>query len=454
MKNKDIILFVGSLVEARKTRKIIDEYGKTQKRKFRIALIYDKRKNKISSAAKEIADIVLPCVLTSDKSITQAIKPYTDELYAATCRGDVNIPYFQKVIPHIPYVRTATVTSLSWATNKLAMRKRFEAYDSSITPPFMVVHDSQKATLKEIESKVGFPLVVKPNGLEASVLVNVCYHHEELQKTLRTVFRKIGALHKKSGGRGEPTVLVEQLMEGQMYSIDAYINSRGTAHFCPPVHVKTGSEIGFDDFFGYRRITPTQLSKESIAAAEESSFKALRALGLRSTTAHIELLKTEAGWKIIEVGPRMGGFRGKMYKKSFNIDHILNDIRIHIPEKPVIPKKVLGYTAVMQFFAKKEGSLSKLTGIKKAQELKSFDAITIKKKIGDRCLYAKNGGKSVFDVILFNKDRSNLLADIRRLEQMIEIETTTNNVKAAPRIKEVPSKTPAKGKKKVVKKKK
>ena len=65
----------------------------------------------------------------------------------------------------------------------------------------------------------------------------------------------------------------------------------------------------------------------------------------------------------------------------------------------------------------------KLTGIKKTRELKSFDSIVIKKKIGDRCLFAKNGGKGVFDITFFNKDRSKLLADIRRLEQTINIET-------------------------------
>ena len=78
----------------------------------------------------------------------------------------------------------------------------------------------------------------------------------------------------------------------------------------------------------------------------------------------------------------------------------------------------------MKFFAKDEGFLDKLTGIKKIQELKSFKKIYINKSIGDTCQYAKNGGSSVFDLIMFNKDRSNLLADIRRVEQTIKIETS------------------------------
>jgi len=45
------------------------------------------------------------------------------------------------------------------------------------------------------------------------------------------------------------------------------------------------------------------------------------------------------------------------------------------------------------------------------------------------CRFAKHGGKSVFNVILFNKDRSKLLADKRRIEKMIEIVTTKTKKK-------------------------
>ena len=77
----------------------------------------------------------------------------------------------------------------------------------------------------------------------------------------------------------------------------------------------------------------------------------------------------------------------------------------------------------MKFFPLKEGTLTSIKGLKKAQLLESFRSITVNKKIGDHCLYAKNGGLSVFNIILFNKDRSELLADIRRLEQAVEMIT-------------------------------
>jgi len=425
-KERDIILFVGYV--AKNLVESIKKYSKKEKRKWKIGVIYDIKninpKSKKDLQNRDDLDFILSCDMSSHTKILKTILPYQEKILAVTCRSDRYIPSFEKLIPHLPYLRTPTTESLKWSTDKILMRRMLFLHDKKITPSYTVVHDAKKASIKKIEEKVGFPLVVKPAGLGASLLVSICYHKEELEKVLKLTFKKINGVYKKMGGRGESaSVLVEQFMEGETYSVDVYVNSRGKVYFCPFVHVKTGKSIGFDDFFGYQQLTPTLLKPSKIKNAQEVSEKAVHALGLRSSSAHIELVKTEAGWKIIELGPRIGGFRYEMYKYSYGIDHVLNDIKIHIPEKPTIPKRIKGYTAVMKFFAKKEGVLTKLTGIKKALELKSFKNINVNKKIGDECKYAKNGGSSVFNIKLFNKNRSDLLADIRRLEQMIEIVT-------------------------------
>jgi biotin carboxylase len=416
---KNIILHIGGLWKI--TVDAVRKYEKKEKRKFRLAVIYDSKKFK--KAAVKGADLVLSCDFSSPNAITKVLLPYQEQLLAVTCKSETFTPYFQKIIPHVPYLRTPERMSLHWATDKIAMRNRFALYDKNITPKYTVVNNAKKESIKKVEDEVGYPIVVKPTGLDSSLLVSICFHKEELAKVLKTTFRKINSLHKKVNGRGEPNILVEQFMDGEMYSVDAYVNGRGKVIFCPFVHIKTGRSVGFDDFFGYRRITPVMLKKHKIEQGEKVSERAVHALGLRNTTVHIELMKTEDGWKVIEVGPRVGGFRPKMYELSFGINHTINDILIRIPERPVIPKKIKGYTAVMQFFAKKEGKLTKLTGIKKLEELKSFKDVKINKKLGDMCRFAKNGGKSVFNITLFNKNRSDLLADIRRLEQMIEIVT-------------------------------
>jgi len=420
--NKNIILVVGE-IPPKSVGETLVEFNKQEDNKYRLALMYDKEpEREIKKGLEGMFDILLPVNFDSPKSITEALKPYEQELRAVTCRAEAKIPFFQKVIPHVPYLKTPTVASLEWSTDKVQMRKRFMEYDKRITPKFKVVKDARKKTLEKIEKDVGFPLVIKPAGLAQSMLVTICYHSEELESNLKRIFRRMNSLYKEVGGRGEPQVLVEQFMEGQMYSTEGFVNSRGKVYFSPMVSVKTGKDIGFDDFFGYQQMTPTLLSKESMADAQEVARKAIHALGLRSSTAHVELMKTEAGWKVIELGPRMGGFRHEMYKLSYGINITANDIYIRIPKIPRLPKRVKGYTAVFKVFAKKEGKITTLKGIKKIKELKSFYSLSQHKKVGDRAVFAKHGGKSIFNLFLFNENRSKLLADIRRMEQLIKIE--------------------------------
>lgn len=418
---KNIILLVGSLPDS--VVKTLKDFKRNHKGQYRLAILKSNTRN-TPETEEELAtfDVILRCNFNSRKSIVKALKPYENDFVGVSCRAESKIPLFAKVVPHLPYLRTPTSESLEWSTNKLEMRRRLAAYDPKITPAFTVVSDTQKKTLKKIEENVGFPLVIKPAGLAQSLLVTICFHQDELEKSLRRVFRKIKPVYKASGGRGEPEVLVEQFMDGEMYSVDAYVDSRGTVYFCPLVHIKTGRAIGFDDFFGYQQLTPTLLSKKSITEAQSVSESAIRALGLRSSTAHVELYKTEQGWKIIELGPRVGGFRDTMYKLSYGIDHTANDIYIRIPKRPLLPRKTLGTSATLKVFAKKEGVISSIKGVKKLSELKSFHHITVNKKVGDRAIFAKNGGKSIFNITFFNKSRSKVLADIRRLEESVVIE--------------------------------
>jgi phosphoribosylamine-glycine ligase len=303
------------------------------------------------------------------------------------------------------------------------MRRRFALYDKTITPKFTMVKQNSKAERKRIIEKVGFPMIVKPANLAQSLLVSICYHEDELEKALRSAFRKIRKIYGENS-RGEiPMMMVEEYMEGTMYSVDAYVNSWGKVYFCPMVRVKTGRDVGHDDFFGYLQMTPTALKKETVERAQTIAAKGIRALGLRNTTAHVELMRLEEEWKIIEIGARVGGFRHRLHQLSCDIDHSLNDVLIHIPKKPVIPKKCKGFAAAMKWYPKREGILTKLKGIKKIQELQSFVEIAVNKKVGDRCYFAKNGGKAVFTVTLYNKERSKLLADIRRVEELVDLQT-------------------------------
>lgn len=416
---RDMILFIGSYLSSQ--QEAMKRLSEVLHKKLVACVLLDVTQTVDIKQRKDIRHVIVTCDLKSKLSIQQALNAYEHRFLAVTCRAERNIPMLKTIIPHVPYLHSPTETSLDWTTDKIKMRQMLRGYDKTIAPKFLIVEDASQETLDRIERVVGFPLMIKPAGLAASLLVTLCYHREELEANLKNTVRKINQTYKKKSGRGEQRILVEEYMEGIMYSIDSYVNQRGIIYHAPLVHVRTGRSIGYDDFFGYMRITPVNIKTHKVDAARRVAEKAIEALNLRSTTCHIELMKTEDGWKVIELGPRIGGFRDEMYRLSYGINHSLNDILIRIPKKPILHKRIRGYTAVLQFYPKRKGRLESLEGVNRVRKLESFERIRINKKLGDMCDFARNGDDPVFDIVLFNKERSKLLADVRRLEQATKI---------------------------------
>jgi len=423
MTQKNIIAYVMSVPAG--AIESIRAYEKAEDKTFRIMLITDSRSSKRNSdRVDDETDLVVPLDFSRPHKVAEALQPYQHELLAITCRSDMHISKFKEVIPHVPYLRTPTTESIEWATDKYDMRRRFELNCGAHNPKFTLIKDNSKKERARIAEKVGFPLIVKPTNLAQSMLVTICYHEEELEKALRSAFRKIRRVYGENGRSQLPKLMAEEYMEGDMYSVDGYVNSRGEVYFCPLVRVKTGMNIGHQDFYNYMHLTPTALKKPTVRQAESVAERGVHALGLKNTSVHVELMKIDDEWKLIEIGARVGGFRHKLHMLSCDIDHSLNDVLIRLPKRPRIPKKCQGYAATLKWYPEREGKITKLKGIKKIQELASFVEMKVNKKVGDRCYFAKNGGTAVFTVTLTNKERSQLLADIRRIEQHVDIQVT------------------------------
>ena len=414
---KNIIVYVMNLNQ----RMVADvrAYEKEHDKTYRVLLLWDtkvKRPERVNEY-----DILVECDFTKPHKLAEALLPYQEELLAITCRSEANIARFAQVIPHVPYLRTPTSESLMWATDKYEMRKRLKLADPKNTPKFTWVKQNTQSERIRVVEKVGFPMIVKPASLAGSLFVTICYHEDELEKALSNLFRRLKKAYKTNKRMEVPKIIAEEYMEGDLYSIDSYVNSRGTVYHCPMVRQKTARDLGKDDFYNYLQITPAALKSTTIEKAHAVVETAIHALGLRSITAHIELMKVDDDWKIVEVGPRCGGARDTLHSLSCDINHTMNDVLVRMPRKPIIPKKCKGFAAYIKYFASKEGKIIETKGIKKIEDLKSFHTIVINKKVGDRSIFARNGGRSVFNLYLYNKNRSELLADIRRLEQMVKV---------------------------------
>ena len=418
--SKNIVLYIGQ--PTREALIAFKELEAHTNKKYRIAFVINKRvKIKHSQLEKEV-DFIYRVDIKNIVSVEKAIMPIIDNVVVVSCRNLWYMPLYAKMISLFPHLVLPTRDSIDATSNKLKMRRKFRRYFPEITPKFASAHGATKEDVAKAKKYVGFPCIVKPASLSASRLISICYHEEELQSNLRKTFRGLKAAYKSSGAMVEPEVIVEEYIEGESYSVDSYIDQTGRIKHLPPVNYKTGLDIGVDDFFTYRHLVPTRLNAEQLKSLEDIATKAIKSLGLRAVMTHSEFIKLEDGWKVLEVDARMGGHRDLMYRESFGIPHGLNDLLTRMGEKPVIKKKVLKYTASFNIFPKKRGVIKSIKGLKKVRELDSLRQLVIVKKVGDKAGLSKQGFNKVLDITLSHKSRSELLADIRRMEKAIIIE--------------------------------
>ncbi|MCB9818593.1 ATP-grasp domain-containing protein [Candidatus Nomurabacteria bacterium] len=421
-KKKNIIAYVSKIPS--EAISDIRAYEKQTGERYRIMLIENSARNLKkgqTGASFDGVDIVLSVDFGSDSALQEALAPYQEELCAITSRAESYLNDFIKIIPFVPYLYTPTPESLQWASDKRLMRRHFKVYDSAITPKYTLVKNAEDEELDRIINQVGLPMIVKPTNLAQSLLIHVCHHKEELRQTVKYVLKSIEKTYEEYGRTERPRIIAEQYLEGLQYSIDAYVSARGKVTCCPLVRQKTGHDIGRDDFFGYLQSTPTALSSESVKRAENVAKDGVHALGLRNTTVHVELMRVDNDWKIIEIGARIGGFRSQLHRLSCGINHGMNDVLVRMGKQPVVPRRCRRFAAAMKYYAKEEGEIVSILGVKKIEKLASFHKIEMRKKRGDKSIFAKNGGGAVFVLYLVNDLRSELLADIRRVEATVKV---------------------------------
>lgn len=428
--NKEVVLFINSMHAP--THSALRNHANKTGRRFKPVVIVDTCiKDSIQALNSQDhldgnAEVI--CAdFSSAVSLRQALQPFEGRICAVTSQYENSIHELKKIVPYLPYLPVPTETSLEWATDKKLMREAFNAYDRSLSPQSLQVDDASSDTVQMVEDSMEYPVIIKPSGLERSMLVAVAHDKQELTETLDYTFKQLEKAHKQWLKRTKPTVLVEEFMEGDMYSIDTYIANDGTCRHAAPIKVITGHKVGFEDFFTYLQLSPCGLGTEDIDGAYKATESACKALGLRSITAHTELMKTPNGWKIIEVGPRIGGYRHELYGLSHDMNHIMNDIINRTGDAPDVPKAPKRYAAIFKTYAQEEGTLKTIHGLEKVKRLSSYVTMKHPYKRGDMLKFARNNGNAPIEVTLCNDNQAQLQADIKTIEDTIHIEVSSDN---------------------------
>lgn len=307
-------------------------------------------------------------------------------------------------------------------TNKFVMRQKFKAVDGNISPDFQVIES--EADLVDFASSHKFPLIIKPINLVKSLLVVKVHSQEELLSSYQQILAKSGKVYKRHAPRHQPQFMVEEFMEGSVHSVDAYIDHEGTPHVLDRiVDYQTGYDIGFDDNFHYSRVLPSALSEKTQAQIIEVAKTGCKALGMKSSPAHIEVIVTKDGPKIVEIGARPGGYRERMHRLSNGIDIFGAYLRVAFGQTPDIKTHKNESCAVLELFPKRAGKFKGIKNEVKVRQLSSLVQLNIKSRSGQHVSKSSEGHKMCAMIMLHNSDAEQFQKDLEFINQHVSVET-------------------------------
>jgi len=360
---------------------------------------------------------------SDDAALRRAVKPIEDQLLLVTCSSDGNQPYLEKLLPFVPYVLGPTESSLDWATHKAKMRMLMEQYDDSLVPRYQMIESASAAELQKVTSRLSFPVIVKPTGLAASLLVSRAENATQLHSIVSQSFAVLADVYRRDGGRGKPAMIVEEFIDGDMYTIDVYVAEDGRIWALPFLRARTAYSLGLKGFYEFQADSHVELTEKQAADGRQAATNAVHALGLRSCVAHIEMFHTAKGWKIIELGPRAGGQRQDIYLASFGIDHAYNELLLKVGLEPEVDITRRAYATTIYLYPETEGEITAIEGVDDARTNPSVYNLHVHGAPGDVALHSSNGGKWLVRGLLTNPDKNQLYRDAETVRSTIKIKT-------------------------------
>jgi len=313
-------------------------------------------------------------------------------------------------------VSSSSIESAEMATDKYLMRQAFLRADSTITPRFAAI--SSQVDLLEFAATATYPLIIKPTNLVKSLLVMCCNNQEELlenftyaEVTIKELYRKYNIYDHK------PRLIVEEFITGKSCSVAAFVDHEGVVHFCEGiVSLTTAQEHGAADTYLYSRQLPLEvndtLSKKIFAVSE----RGVKALAMRSTPAHIELMYDGDDVKIIEIGARIGGYRPRMYKFSYGMNLIDQAVKLALMQQPDLSGSFKAYSAVFELLPETEGAFVTINTSDVMTD--KFTYFKVQPKQGQLVGPAKNGHKATATIIIVEEDKDKFNTLCRQVDRM------------------------------------
>lgn len=293
------------------------------------------------------------------------------------------------------------------STDKGEMIKAFEEH--GVEHPWYYIVDDEKQ-FQTVVDKVTYPCVMKPTDNAGNR--GVCYiaSKEELLKEYSYSHENSRSGH----------VIIEEYMEGQEVSVEIIVY-KGDVHILAVTDKLT---LGKPYFVEVGHAEQSQKLPETIAAIKDLATKAVKAVGIDNSPAHVEIMVTKDGPKMVELGSRMGGgcITTHLVPLSTGIDMIKSVMDLALGLEPDLKPK-FDKGSALRHIVGVEGVIESIEGLEEAGKVSGVYEVTMLKNVGDECHYFKNGADRIGYVIAQGKDTAEAIAICEKAMKKINIKT-------------------------------
>lgn len=253
------------------------------------------------------------------------------------------------------------------ATDKGEMIKAFKSQNVESPWYYVVSNEDDLNSLRELLS---FPCVMKPTDNAGSRGVTLVRSMGELYKAYR---------YSKEQSRSG-YVIVEEFLQGQEVSVEIMVVDN-------VVHVLAVTDkltTGAPHFVEMGHSQPSQLAENDVNKIKDLAIRAVRSVGINCGPAHVEIMSTANGPKMIELGARMGGdcITSHLVPLSTGIDMVKATIDVALGENPDIKQKWNRGSAI-RFFKAPSGIIRSIAGERYIAEMSGVKEILVNKTVGD-----------------------------------------------------------------------
>lgn len=354
-----------------------------------------------------------------EEEVLKLAKSFSATQPIAIAMYEQYIPICAKINQILGNVDSLSFEAALRCTDKVLMRQAFNKL-ANISPEFSEVKHIDEA--KHFIAQYGYPVIIKPANLSKSMLIQICRNEHELETAFSYIATEALILYKKYTLGQTPRFIIEEFMEGSLHTVAAFVDNHGNITFAEGiVDNTTALDVGYKDSFIFARTLPTTLSKEQSTDIYDCATKGIGALGIRSCPAHVELIMTKKGARLVEIGARLGGYRPMMYELAYGIDILQGALSTYEGKTPSFYPLYDHATAVIESFPKSNGVMIGIDGVGDINTLPSFRSMKFSKQPGEPTGRAADGYKAAAYIVLASTSETTVRTDTAAIRNCLNV---------------------------------